>query len=456
MDVHIGIDDTDSPRGFCTTYLGFLLSLEFKARGFSFLDLPYLVRLNPNVPFKTRGNAAVSIHLSVPEDKLEEIKSVVVETLLKNVEDHGKVSPGFAIATGKIHENLHELYLRALREYVPQSYVMEKVKEGFFGKVEVGGLRSQRGVVGALAALGAYPLEQYTYELLVYRNPAVRGEKRGIEESLLLGIDRKYRPVVFGTYDYAERRAPAVPRGPDPVLLGLRALNADMLVELFSLHLEGLVRSVESVGYIIYKTNQATDAHLGLKKPIHRIRPYDSVVIEGHVSGKPEVLTGGHVKIKVCEEEECVDVMFYRETGRLNRVARLLKPGDKVQIGGGVLPRKTKTLNAEVIRVVHLEDVVICTNPVCPKCGARMKSAGSGKGYKCPKCGYHSKMLSKVCVKMPRILEPGLYVSSVRAYRHLTKPKEIYGLSSTPSQTLAREGNFVGLVLSKGAQVERS
>jgi len=57
-----------------------------------------------------------------------------------------------------------------------------------------------------------------------------------------------------------------------------------------------------------------------------------------------------------------------------------------------------------------------------------MKSAGRGKGYKCPKCGYRDKRAAKIVTEKPRIVEPGLYVSSPRAYRHLTKPLETYGI----------------------------
>ncbi|MEM0501968.1 MAG: DNA-binding protein, partial [Thermoplasmata archaeon] len=50
----IGVDDTDSSEGMCTTYLApqILLKLNLDLIGF-----PRLVRLNPNIPWKTRGNA---------------------------------------------------------------------------------------------------------------------------------------------------------------------------------------------------------------------------------------------------------------------------------------------------------------------------------------------------------------------------------------------------------------
>ncbi len=59
VPIYVGVDDTDSVKGMCTTYLATELIREF-----SELDLlgnPRLVRLNPNVPWKTRGNGAVAL-----------------------------------------------------------------------------------------------------------------------------------------------------------------------------------------------------------------------------------------------------------------------------------------------------------------------------------------------------------------------------------------------------------
>ena len=54
----IGIDDTDSREGMCTTYLGAVLVSRLEEAGFTVREAR-LIRLNPNVRFKTRGNAAM-------------------------------------------------------------------------------------------------------------------------------------------------------------------------------------------------------------------------------------------------------------------------------------------------------------------------------------------------------------------------------------------------------------
>ncbi|MBP7716502.1 MAG: tRNA(Ile2) 2-agmatinylcytidine synthetase, partial [Methanoregulaceae archaeon] len=58
--MRIGIDDTDSPAGMCTTYLGALLAGRLSDSGMTVRET-YLIRLNPNVIHKTRGNAAICI-----------------------------------------------------------------------------------------------------------------------------------------------------------------------------------------------------------------------------------------------------------------------------------------------------------------------------------------------------------------------------------------------------------
>ncbi|QOJ78056.1 DUF1743 domain-containing protein [Infirmifilum lucidum] len=437
MELHVGVDDVDSPDGYCTSYLGYLLTLELHKRGARLLDLPYLVRLNPNIPFKTRGNAAVSIHVDVSEDEVPEVIELVENLVMEHSEQHGKTSPGFAIAKGRVNSVLRELYNTALTSIVPRGYVEEIVKEGSAETIVTGGRKEKRGVIGALAAIGAYPLEDYTYELLVYRSPTLRGHKTSFSEDVILDIDRRYRPIIFATYDYSEERLLAVPRGPDPVLLGLRSVSVYALIEVLDKYLSPHAKEIGAEGFILYKSNQATNAHLRRRKQIADIRPYDSVVVSGVVWDEPVAVEGGHVKVRVCDGSGCINSMFYKETGRLNRAARLLRMGDEVEIGGGVVPRKGLTLNAEFLRVLSLKTAVNILNPPCPVCGARMESAGRNKGFKCSKCGYRSRHLQKIREELPRVLEPSLYVQSMRAYRHLTRPLEIQGLSSEPSPTFS-------------------
>ena len=64
----IGIDDTDSPLGMCTTYLGAVLARRLIHERMQVREAK-LVRLNPNVTFKTRGNAAIALDVAGDPDK---------------------------------------------------------------------------------------------------------------------------------------------------------------------------------------------------------------------------------------------------------------------------------------------------------------------------------------------------------------------------------------------------
>lgn len=428
MELHIGLDDADSPLGQCTTYVTFLISRKILENQLGkFLDYPYLVRLNPNIPFKTRGNGATSIHLDISPKNFEKIREIAIQILEENAEIHGKTSPSLIFLKGKVPKTLTSLYKRALRELAPRKYVEELLHEiPENNPIEVYPHEKNRGLVGALSAIGAYPLEEFTYELLAYRDPYEKNMEREVPEKFFINVDRKYRPRLFATYDYVEKRPLAVPHGPDPVVFGLRSVDPRILEEI----LEDITGKLP-YRYIIFKTNQATNAHLTFHKKISTIRPYDSVLIEGKIEEKPQILKGGHVKLVVADDTGKIQVMVYRETGRLNKVARLLQKGDVVEIGGGVVPRMGLTLNAEQIRLKKAAPIIRTRNPPCPKCGATMKSAGKGKGYKCPKCGYRDRKATKIINLEPRIIQPGLYIASPRAYRHLTKPPEIYGLEKT-------------------------
>ena len=61
--LNIGFDDTDSPKGMCTTFLAYKIVDLLKKQDTEFLDFPKLIRFNPNIPWKTRGNGAVSMKI---------------------------------------------------------------------------------------------------------------------------------------------------------------------------------------------------------------------------------------------------------------------------------------------------------------------------------------------------------------------------------------------------------
>jgi tRNA(Ile2)-agmatinylcytidine synthase len=105
--------------------------------------------------------------------------------------------------------------------------------------------------------------------------------------------------------------------------------------------------------------------------------------------------------------------------------------GDFVEVYGGVRPpskNRPLTVNLEKLRLLRLAPKIVYQNPFCPHCGKRLKSMGRGKGFKCEKCGKRYVGLEKVAVRVKREVQRGLYITSPRSQRHLTKPFIRYGM----------------------------
>jgi len=85
--MHIGFDDTDSTKGGCTTYLAAVLVEKLAQMHVEFTDYPSLIRLNPNVPWKTRGNGALCLRFRYPNQLEDDIKQAALDLW----EEHSQV-----------------------------------------------------------------------------------------------------------------------------------------------------------------------------------------------------------------------------------------------------------------------------------------------------------------------------------------------------------------------------
>jgi len=93
----VAVDDTDSrERGMCTTYVATRLAARLDAAG-GRVRRRLLVRLNPAVKHKTRGNAAVALHVSgVAADAAFEAAAEAVREFAAT--DDPRTSPGVVVA----------------------------------------------------------------------------------------------------------------------------------------------------------------------------------------------------------------------------------------------------------------------------------------------------------------------------------------------------------------------
>jgi tRNA(Ile2)-agmatinylcytidine synthase len=419
------MDDTDSTKGGCTTYLTALLVEKLEALGVQFLDYPSLIRLNPNVPWKTRGNGALCLRFTYPK----EFENQIRETALALWEQHSAVGergtdPGIVFVSGaEIPTELSAFSKHAETTIVTLKEAMALIKKHH---AEAAGFNSCRGIIGALAAVGETLCCDHTYELIAYRTPENLGTKRHVDEASIFEMDKQTQPYTFNNVDYEKNRVIITPRGPDPILFGIRGESAEIVKKAFS-----IVKPQEPLErWVIFRSNQGTDAHLKPISQLSQIAPYSSVIAKGSVSKPPRIIPLRHVIFSIKDASAEVDCAAYEPTGDLRRIARQLEIGDENEVTGAEhKPTQTKplTINLEKIHVLCLAPKTQTQNPTCPNCGKRLKSMGKNQGLRCERCGNRYPELKKSDSTVSRALKRGLYVTSTRSQRHLTKPLRRYG-----------------------------
>lgn len=433
MKIHIGFDDTDSPKKGCTTYVAALIIEKMHKMGIQFIDYPNLIRLNPNVPWKTRGNGALCLRVKCRGDLYGDLKECVIETVEENADfSHKGTDPGAVFLTGDVPEEIKRFAKGAIQGIVKMSSALKLIKR--FG-AEAIGYKTGRGIIGGLAAIGETLNCDHTFELIAYRKHENWGTPRRIDEVSVIEMDKKMGSLTFNNVDPETGRILIMPRGPDPILYGIRGESPEAVKLAHE-----MIRSYEPIErWIIFRTNHGTDAHLKRVPSIKDIKPYNPVIVQGKVVGKPKVIPGGHVIFQIMDETGVIDCAAYKQSGNLRKIASMLIEGDLVEVYGGVRPpsrKNPRTINIEKIKIISLAEKVIFQNPLCPICEKRMKSIGKNKGFECYKCGFHGAGLKKIAVKVERDLRSGLYIAPPRSERHLTKPLSRYGLEKSAPQRM--------------------
>lgn len=424
--MHIGFDDTDSTRKGCTTYVAALLVEKLQKLGVTFIDYPNLVRLNPNVPWKTRGNGALCLRIQHNENIENEIEETVISTVEEqaDIEFRG-TDPGIVFFNRVKIPKAVKNFAKSAKTGIVSLKDAEKLLKKF--GAEAIGFKKSRGIIGGLAAVGDTLQGDHTYEIIAYRTPENYGLKRRVDESSIFQMEEVTAPYTFNNVDFEKRRVIITPRGPDPILFGIRGETPEIVKKAFA-----IVTPLEPVErWVIFRTNHGTDAHLKRVNSLSEIRPYYPVIVKGTVVSNPKTIPLRHVIFSIKDESAQVDCAAYEPTGALRKIARELMIGDFVEVYGGVrAPSKNEalTINLEKIRLLKLALKIISHNPVCSKCGTRLKSMGKNKGFRCEKCGSRYAQLKKVETRAKREVKKGLYITSARSQRHLTKPFRRYGM----------------------------
>jgi len=405
----VGIDDTDSrERGMCTTYAASRVARRIEADGGD-VERVLLVRLNPAVEHKTRGNAALAVHTDVDPDRGFEIAR---ELIADSAEvDDPRTNPGLVVAD-HAPEAAPDAVAAFAREAVQDHHDVADAEVlidscGY----ESAGWKNARGKIGALAAVGAWAaFEEWTYEHVSYRAAERRGTPRDVDlDSAFAAADEQY-PAAWDTVDRVEGQAVCVPRAPGPILHGIRGDDVDA-VRTVTAGIES--EPVESSQ--LFVTNQGTDAHLQ-DAALGAVEDGRSYRVDGTVVEPSETREGGHVFLALENGGDRLDCAAFEPTKRFRDRVRALRVGDRLTACGEV---GDGTLKLEKFAVRELNDVELAT-PNCPDCGRSMESAGADQGYRCRDCG--TERGGKVERQVDRELEEGWYEVPPCARRHVAKP----------------------------------
>ena len=423
--VHIGFDDTDSQRGKCTTNLAYKITCKLKNELDSiFIDYPLLVRLNPNIPWKTRGNAAVC--LRVKSEQPEQIIEYLLDTVRRESDLSNGANPGVAIFEG---EDI-PLALRQFSNRTMYDVIDIKETENLASQLSIQTFKFGEGlgIIGAVASIGSLLECDHTYEAIAYRKEQFCGSPREIDRSKVLKIHTDTYPFTFNSYDSIHDRVLVTPHGPDPVFCGIRGEDPFTVIRA----LEYILPLERLDGYMVFRTNQGTNMHLQNDLSIKKLRTHNSGYIRCFVTKRPTIIRGGHVFFEVSNfSNNKYQVAVYEPTG-LGKLASKLIEGDHIDIGISVSKGNSNgsnVLNVEYLSILNIVDEVTNINPLCNKCRKRMKSEGKNKGFQCKICG--DKSSSKVVVTNSRDLQSGTYLPNLKAHRHLTKPLHRFGMEKT-------------------------
>ena len=177
------------------------------------------------MPWKTRGNGALCLRFTYDAEFEDEIK----ETAIDLWEEHSAVKEKGTDPGIVFYQNSEiPAELKAFSKKTETSIVTLKEAMALIKKLgaEALGFNSCRGIIGALAAIGETLDGDHTYELIAYRTPENLGTKRRVDEASIFEMDKQTQPYTFNNVDTEKGRVIITPRGPDPILFGIRGETA--------------------------------------------------------------------------------------------------------------------------------------------------------------------------------------------------------------------------------------
>lgn len=414
IKLHVGIDDTDSVEGMCTTYLTCIILNKLKEIGIEPLDFPRLIRLNPFARYKTRGNGALSFIIELNDrNEVNKVEKIVLDNVEKySMFDGVNTNPGVVFYEGDITQKMRNYAINAIYNIYTIDYAEDFAKE--IG-ARIYKFKKGRGIIGSIAAI-SLELTDETFELLAYRMSENIGTKRQLDEDSIYKMNEETYPNTFDNIDIEGGYTAIEPHTPCPVLYGIRGNTPEIVKKAHD-----IVISNEKISdYCIFRTNQHTDMHIQSGVKIKDMVNTSCYKFDAVVSEKPHDIKGGHVFFKVTDGTDEIECAAFEPTKTFRNIIRKLAVGDELTIYGGL--NENHTLNIEKFKLNKIATTYKYSNPVCD-CGKRMKSAGKNKGFKCPKCGTILRNADKIKESLVRDdIKVGFYEVPTEARRHLSKP----------------------------------
>lgn len=424
------IDDTDGPSSGCTTAVLTEIVADAQRAGFDLLGLPRLVRLNPNVPWKTRGNAALAARFGhglgrrrrvgeledgpvwsyadgaeLGASEQRRLRALAWRAILRGSPNDRGTDPALVTSPSTLPP---ALYHAAVSTIVPLPEA-RRVLDRAGARQRVRGAR--RGLVGAASAL-AWPGDRRSFELIAYRDPARIGSRREVDAASVREVESA-DPRLALNFDPRTRRLLVAPHSDCPILFGLRSRSRAALLRALP-----AIRSEPVRRWLLFETNQGSGDHLVRRRlpEFPRLSAGRSV---GWVREPPTVGRGGHATVLVGGRTgAAVRCIAFEPTKTLPRIVASLRPGDRVEVAGG--RSRDGSVHLERLRILSLVDrwgpAVV---PACPSCGRRPRSLGTGRGYRCRGCRRRFPPEHAARRRVDAEFEPGTYHPTLSARRHL-------------------------------------
>ena len=244
----LGIDDTDSPSGMCTTYLGALLARRLITNAYA-RSREARLPPEPERDLQDTGKCSHRLEVDGDTDRVFETACEMVANLpIFHTKTQIPVWWRWRIA-------LHRISTGKQCGTSVRSEEAVAVLEAAGARYK--GFKNGRGLIGATAAV-ASDLPDTTFEYLAYRE----WRRLGDPESLSTGkaffeAEASTFPHTWDTVDIENNCVVCVPHTPDPVLFGIRG-ESPSWVTFARMQVKSEPTGLEQ----IFVTNQGTDAHL--------------------------------------------------------------------------------------------------------------------------------------------------------------------------------------------------